>query len=81
VLAEGLAVRRHAQRVLRTRPVVSRPAGTFGGVMLTLFLLIAAVVCFGLATFGAGWGRVNFTALGLALFVITSLVAEIPSAG
>jgi hypothetical protein len=49
--------------------------------MLTLFLLIAAVICFGIATFGAGWARVNFMALGMALFVITFLVAEIPSAG
>lgn len=34
------------------------------------FFFIAAVVCFVLATLGAGFVRVNLVALGLALFVV-----------
>lgn len=36
-------------------------------------LLIAALICFGLAAFGVT-SKVNLTALGLALWVLTAIV-------
>lgn len=41
--------------------------------MLSLLLLFAAVVCFGLAAFGVAVPRVNLVALGLLL--VTSALA------
>jgi hypothetical protein len=45
--------------------------------MLTIsgFLLFAAFVCFLLAAFGATVPRVNLTGLGLALWVLSLLLA------
>lgn len=41
--------------------------------MLTLILLIAGAVCFGLAAAGVG-GRVNLIALGLLCWLLTVLL-------
>lgn len=40
---------------------------------LTLILLIVAIVCFGLATFGVQAGRISLVALGLAFFAASFL--------
>lgn len=40
---------------------------------ITLILLIAAIVCFALATFGVQVGRISLVALGLALFAASFL--------
>ena len=40
--------------------------------MVTLILLIAAIVCFALATIGVN-ARINLTALGLAFFAAAHL--------
>ena len=45
--------------------------------MLTLILLIAAVICLGLAAFGVPVRRIHLGWLGLALFVLTYLVAKL----
>ena len=41
--------------------------------MLDTILLIAALICFGLATFGVS-AKVNLVALGLFCFVLTALI-------
>lgn len=41
--------------------------------MLDTLLIVAALICFGLAAFGVS-ARVNLTALGLFLWLLTSLV-------
>lgn len=41
---------------------------------LDLLLWILAVICWTLAAFGVGLGRVNLTALGLALAGLTFIV-------
>lgn len=41
---------------------------------MTLVLLIAAAVCFGLAAFGVGGGRVNLVAAGLLCWLLTILI-------
>ena len=51
--------------------------------MITFILLVAALVCFLLATFGpwgdgGPWHRVGFGWLGLALVTITWLIAAYP---
>ena len=46
--------------------------------VLTLLLLIAAAVCFGLAAFGVASARVNLLALGLLFWVLTALLPAIP---
>jgi len=46
--------------------------------MLTFVLLLAAFVLFTLAAFGIGHPRVNFTAAGLACWVLVSLIAAWP---
>lgn len=38
-----------------------------------LILLIAAIICFGLATFGVQVGRISLVALGLTLFAASFL--------
>ena len=42
--------------------------------MIDLILLILAAVCFGLAAFGVGGGRVNLIALGLFAWVLTAIL-------
>lgn len=39
-----------------------------------LILFIVAAVCFGLAAFGVGLGKVNLPALGLLAWVLTNIV-------
>ena len=52
--------------------------------MITFVLILLAVVCFLVATFtgyaaqGAGWARVNFIALGLALWAFSVLIPAFP---
>ena len=45
--------------------------------MLSLVLLLIAAVCFGLAAFGVGGGRVNLVALGLLAWVLVPLLAAV----
>jgi hypothetical protein len=45
--------------------------------MLTIILLTAALVCFALAAFNVGGGRVNLLGAGLALWVLTELIPRI----
>ncbi|WP_158088819.1 hypothetical protein [Thermoactinospora rubra] len=45
--------------------------------IITLILLIAGLVCFGLATLGVG-GRINLVAAGLACWITTDLIEVIP---
>lgn len=45
--------------------------------MVTLVLLIAALVCFGLAAFGVGGGWINLVALGLLCWVLTALIPAV----
>ena len=45
--------------------------------MLVLILLIAAVICLGLAAFGVGANRISLGWLGMALFVLTLLVPKL----
>jgi hypothetical protein len=45
--------------------------------MLNLVLLLIAAVCFGLAAFGVGGGRVNLVALGLLAWVLVPLIAAL----
>lgn len=42
--------------------------------VLVLILMIAAIVCFGLAAFGVVASRINLTALGLALWATATIV-------
>lgn len=42
--------------------------------MLTLILLVAAFICFALVVVGVSSPRVNLTALGLALWVLSILL-------
>jgi hypothetical protein len=44
---------------------------------LTLLLLLVAAVCFGLAAFGVGPGRVNLVAAGLLFWVLTALLPRL----
>jgi len=46
-------------------------------ISLTLFIIVAAVVCWILATFGVG-SRFNLIAAGLALFGIAYLLGRFP---
>jgi hypothetical protein len=48
--------------------------------MLTLCVLIAALVCFLLATFGVPRTRVHCGWLGAALFTVASIIAAWPAA-
>jgi hypothetical protein len=41
---------------------------------IDLILLIAAAICFALAAAGVAIGRVNLTALGLLLWVLTAVI-------
>jgi hypothetical protein len=45
--------------------------------MLNIVLLLIAAVCFGLAAFGVGGGRVNLVALGLLAWVLVPLIAAL----
>ena len=42
--------------------------------MIILILLIAGLVCFLLAAFGATVPRINLTALGLAFWILTFII-------
>ena len=46
-------------------------------ITLNLLLLICAFVCFLLAAAGVSVRRVNFTALGLALWVLTLIIPSV----
>jgi hypothetical protein len=46
-------------------------------ITLTVLLLILAFVCFALAAFGIGAGRVNLIGAGLALWVLTLLIGHL----
>lgn len=48
--------------------------------MITLFLLVAALVCFLIGAAGVAIGRVNVVALGLAFWVITLLLGAVQGA-
>lgn len=41
---------------------------------MDLVLKIVAAVCFGLAAFGVGGGKVNLVALGLLAWVLTAII-------
>lgn len=56
-----------------TPPTVLPDAAERKPMSIDLILLIAAAVCFGLATFGFA-ARINLVALGLLLWVLTSLL-------
>ncbi len=45
--------------------------------MLTVLLLVAAVVCAGLATFGVAAGRVNLLALAITLYLLAVLIPAV----
>jgi len=45
--------------------------------MLIIILLIAALICFALAAFNVGGGRLNLLGAGLALWVLTELIPKI----
>jgi hypothetical protein len=46
--------------------------------MLTFLLLLLAFICFVAATFGAAVPRINLVALGLAFWVLVSLIGAWP---
>ncbi len=45
--------------------------------MFILLLLVAAVVCAGLAAFGVSGGRVNLLALAITLYLLAVLIPAI----
>lgn len=48
--------------------------------MLTVILLLAAAICFLLATAGVTAGRINLLALGLLLWVLVYLIPAVVGA-
>jgi len=45
--------------------------------MLNIVLLLIGAVCFGLAAFGVGGGRINLVALGLLAWILVPLIAAL----